>query len=200
MKCLLRMAVSKNQSMVFFETVLSLRMQKHTFIEAVPIPNDVFPQVPGYFYVALSEVESEWSDHKQVIGFSEQRPFQSSMVSRLPYFMIQWDYKGQRGYGHVIESRQDEWGRFAPSGRDEPVYDDGDHVGGTGFPAYVYKPFLRTDTLTLPTPLFSNFAHEIIGNMLQLEPQRWRKPKHVAGMRQLVDQFKASWDAFDWTR
>ena len=62
MKCLLRMAISRNQSMVFFETVMSVRDQKHTYIEAVPIPNDIFAQVPAYFYSGLSEVESEWSD------------------------------------------------------------------------------------------------------------------------------------------
>ena len=142
MKCLLRMAISRNQSMVFFETVMSVRDQKHTYIEAVPIPNDIFAQVPAYFYSGLSEVESEWSDHKQVITFSEQRPFQHSMVSRLPYFMVQWDYKGQRGYGHVIEERYGDRHRTRrhrqyASDYEAPTYDDGDHVGGTGFPAYV---------------------------------------------------------------
>ena len=142
MKCLLRMAISRNQSMVFFETVMSVRDQKHTYIEAVPIPNDVFAQVPAYFYSGLSEVESEWSDHKQVITFSEQRPFQHSMVSRLPYFMVQWDYKGQRGYGHVIEEQYGDRHRTRrhrqyASDYEAPTYDDGDHVGGTGFPAYV---------------------------------------------------------------
>lgn len=143
MKCLLRMAISRNQSMVFFETVMSVRDQKHTYIEAVPIPNDIFPQMPAYFYSGLSEVESEWSDHKQVITFSEQRPFQHSLVSRLPYFMVQWDYKGQRGYGHVIEERYGDRHRARrhrqyASDYEAPTFDDGDHVGGTGFPAYVY--------------------------------------------------------------
>lgn len=138
------MAISRNQSMVFFETVLSIRAQKHTVMEAVPLPNDVFAQVPAYFYAGLSEVESEWADHKQVITFSEHRPFQSSMVSRLPYFMIQWDYKGQRGYGHVIEetqgerhhARQRRYRQYA-SDYEALTFEDGDHLGGTGFPAYV---------------------------------------------------------------
>ena len=25
------------------------------------------------------------------------------MVKELPYFMVQFDYKGEKGYGHVIE-------------------------------------------------------------------------------------------------
>ena len=138
MKCLIRMAASRNQSMVFFETVLSLRQQKHTYIEAVPVPNDAFAEVPAYFKTALSDVESEWADHAKIIYFSEARPFQRSMVSRLPYFMVQWDYKGQRGYGHVIESRDDEHGiKKAGTDNEEPTYADGDHVGGAGFPKYV---------------------------------------------------------------
>lgn len=139
MKCLIRMAATRNQSMVFFETVLSLRQQKHTYIEAVPIPNDVFAELPAYFKTSLSEVESEWADHAKIIYFSEARPFQRSMVSKLPYFMIQWDYKGQRGYGHVIESRDDEHGRkLGGTDYEEPTYADGDHVGGAGFPKYVH--------------------------------------------------------------
>lgn len=132
------MAAARQESVVFFETVLSLRDQKHTFLEAVPLPAALATEVPAYFQQALSEVESEWADHRSVIAFSASRPFQSSMVSRLPYFMIQWDYKGQQGYGHVIEARREDKRRYAPSGRDEAVYEDGDHLGGDGFPSYVY--------------------------------------------------------------
>ena len=35
------------------------------------------------------------------------------MVPNLPYFMVQFDYKGEQGYGHVIESEapdEDEYG------------------------------------------------------------------------------------------
>lgn len=142
MKCLIRMAAAQGCSMVFFETVLSLKAQKHTYLEAVPIPSDIFDEIPAYFKTALMEVESEWSDHAQVISFSERRPFQSSMVSKLPYFMIQWDYKGQRGYGHVIESQSDMHGRALP-GSQSPTYDE-DHLGGAGFPRYVAK-VARTD-------------------------------------------------------
>ena len=69
MKCLIRMAAAQGCSMVFFETVLSLKAQKHTYLEAVPIPNDIFDEIPAYFKTALMEVESEWSDHAQVISF-----------------------------------------------------------------------------------------------------------------------------------
>jgi hypothetical protein len=29
--------------------------------------------------------------------------FRRAMVPNLPYFMVQFDYKGEKGYGHVIE-------------------------------------------------------------------------------------------------
>ena len=168
--------------MVFFETVLSLREQKHTYIEAVPVPSDLFDEIPAYFHVALSEVESEWVDHAKVIKFSEARPFQRSMVSRLPYFMIQWDYKGQRSYGHVIESRDDEASltSSARRGFEEPTYDDGDHVGGGAFPRW--------------------FAQEILGNLLDLPPVRWRAPARVRDANKRVHEFRRAWEPYDWTR
>lgn len=48
--------------------------------------------------------ETEWSTHKKLIDFTH-RPggFRRSMVSKLPYFMVMFDHKGEKGYGHVIE-------------------------------------------------------------------------------------------------
>lgn len=46
----------------------------------------------------------------------------------------------------------------------------------------------------------SNFAHEILGTMLDLEPHRWRRPKRVAGSSQRVEAFRVAWEPFDWTR
>ncbi|WFD33044.1 Pre-mRNA-splicing factor cwf19 [Malassezia sp. CBS 17886] len=186
MKCLIRMAAARGASMVFFETVVSLRQQKHTYIEAVPLPADVFQEIPAYFKTALSDVESEWSDHAKIIYFSPSRPFQRSMVSRLPYFMVQWDYKGERGYGHVIEERDDE-GPERTRGRrrqthdlyEAPTYDDGDRLGGRGFPTW--------------------FAQEVIGSMLDLEPQRWRRPRAVQGMPQRLARFRDAFQPYDWT-
>lgn len=39
-----------------------------------------------------------------MIDFSA-RPggFRKAMVANLPYFMVMFDYKGAKGYGHVIE-------------------------------------------------------------------------------------------------
>lgn len=121
MKCLMRMFAEQNLGVVFYETVLSFRQQRHTVIECVPVPADVFADIPAYFREGLKQTEGEWSQHKKVIDFTK-RPFRRAMVPNLPYFMVQWDYKGEKGYGHVIEG--------VDMATEEG--DDGDKTGTTG--------------------------------------------------------------------
>ena len=45
------------------------------------------------------------------------------MVPNLPYFMVQFDYKGEKGYGHVIE------GTDKPTDEDDAMVDE---TMGTG--------------------------------------------------------------------
>jgi hypothetical protein len=122
--------------------------------------------------------ETEWSQHKKLIDFSS-RPggFRRSLVPNIPYFMVQWDYKGERGYGHVIEGIEDAAGRGeGEEGMGGPI-DEGDRGGGQ-FPPYV--PSLTL--LYIPVDCWANdryFAAEIIGNLLDLEPIKWRKPKKL---------------------
>jgi len=68
--------------------------------------------------------EAEWSQHKKLIDFST-RPggFRRMMVPNLPYFMVQFDHKGEKGYGHVIEGSGDTIG-------DEEGLDEGEKGGG----------------------------------------------------------------------
>lgn len=122
--------------------------------------------------------ETEWSQHKKLIDFSA-RPggFRRAMVPNLPYFMVQFDYKGEKGYGHVIEGT----GESAGAGDDpEGDIDEGEKGGGE-FPRY--------------------FAGEIIGNLLDLEPRRWRRPRRVDFYqnRERVAKFKSKYDKYDWT-
>ena len=42
MKCLMRMFAEDDKGVVFYETVLSIKAQKHTFIECVPLPWEQF--------------------------------------------------------------------------------------------------------------------------------------------------------------
>ncbi|PPQ99199.1 hypothetical protein CVT26_014122 [Gymnopilus dilepis] len=175
MKCLMRMYAEEDKGVVFFETVISLRKQRHTYIECVPVPWEQFDLLPGYFKESILTSEAEWSQHKKLIDFSA-RPggFRRAMVPNLPYFMVLFDHKGENGYGHVIE------GPAEHQEGDEDGLDEGEKGGGE-FPHY--------------------FATEIIGNVLDLEPRKWRRPKRVDLRRNIdrVAEFKKKYDKFDWT-
>lgn len=123
MKCLMRMHAQSNRGVIFFETITSFKSQRHSYIEAIPVPFHIFQDLPAYFRESILSSEGEWTQHKKLIDFSS-RPggFRRMMVPNLPYFMVQWDYKGEKGYGHVIEGIKDSG---AGGGEDE----EGD-VGG----------------------------------------------------------------------
>ncbi|RPD77778.1 hypothetical protein L226DRAFT_532550 [Lentinus tigrinus ALCF2SS1-7] len=175
MKCLMRMFAEEDKGVVFYETVLSIKAQKHTCIECVPLPWEQFELIPGYFKESILMSEAEWSQHKKLIDFSA-RPggFRRAMVPNLPYFMVQFDYKGEKGYGHVIE------GTSEVSGNGDEDVDEGEKGGGE-FPRW--------------------FAAEIIGNLLDVEPRKWRRPRRIEFRqnRERVKKFKQKYDKFDWT-
>ncbi|KAL0576052.1 Pre-mRNA-splicing factor cwf19 [Marasmius crinis-equi] len=171
MKSLMRMYAEEDKGVVFYETVISLKWQKHTCIECVPVPWNEFDTLPGYFKESILTSEAEWSQHKKLIDFSA-RPFRRAMVPNLPYFMVQFDYKGEKGYGHVIE------GNDAANGEED--MDEGEKGGGE-FPRW--------------------FAGEIIGNLLDIEPRRWRRPKRIdfRTNKERIAQFRKNYDKYDWT-
>lgn len=49
MKSVMRMFAEEDKGVVFFETVINLKWQKHTFIECVPLPWEQFDDIPQYF-------------------------------------------------------------------------------------------------------------------------------------------------------
>ncbi|KAL4251855.1 Cwf19-like protein [Abortiporus biennis] len=174
MKCLMRMFAEQDKGVVFYETVISLKWQNHTVIECVPLPWDKFEEIPGYFKESILMSEAEWSQHKKLIDFSS-RPggFRRAMVPNLPYFMVQFDYKGEKGYGHVIE------------GASEGLQDEDDQA--------------NQDPSSGTFPKF--FAGEIIGNVMELEPRQWRRPKRIDSRfnKERVAKFRKMYDKFDWT-
>ncbi|KAF9236508.1 CwfJ C-terminus 1-domain-containing protein-like protein [Melanogaster broomeanus] len=177
MKSLMKMFAKEDKGVIFYETVINLKWQKHTCIEAVPLPWAQYDDIPQYFKESILASEAEWSQHKKLIDFSA-RPggFRRAMVPNLPYFMVQFDHKGERGYGHVIEGT----GESAAAGEDDGALDEGEKGGGA-FPKY--------------------FAGEIIGNVMDVEPRRWRRPRKVDFRHQKdrIDNFKEKYDMFDWT-
>jgi hypothetical protein len=49
----MRMFAEEDKGVIFYETVITLKYQKHTVIECVPLPWDVFDLIPGYFKVDI---------------------------------------------------------------------------------------------------------------------------------------------------
>jgi len=177
MKCLMQMAASRKEGVIFFETVKSIKQQRHTVIESVSVDLGLFQELPGYFKQSITSTGDEWSQNKKLIEFDTSRPFRRSMVPQLPYFMIQWDYKGEKGYGHVIEDGDG----FDGAGGGDGFEMAESSKGGGDFPFW--------------------FAAEIIGNLLELEPRRWRKPRrlHVSEQEMQLTTFQQAWKPFDWT-
>ncbi|TIB73940.1 hypothetical protein E3Q22_04269 [Wallemia mellicola] len=173
MKCLMQAFASQNRGVVFYETVMSVKAQLHTVIEAVPVPVDIFEVLPGYFHESILSIESEWTQHKKLIDFSE-REFRRALVPNLPYFAILWNYKGNAGFGHVIEGVD----KANEEDDSEAKYMD----NSQSFPKY--------------------FAAEVIGNVLELEPRLWRRPKklHKQDKEKMVEKFKKFYLEFDWTK
>ncbi|BGP52158.1 Pre-mRNA-splicing factor cwf19 [Rhodotorula kratochvilovae] len=179
MKTLMQMFAAEDKGVVFFETIISHKWQKHSYIEAIPVPFDLFDQLPIYFSEAINTSEAEWSQHKKLISFSPARPFRRSLVPNLPYFAVQFDYKGEKGFGHIIEGIDD-----APD-RDLDGEERRGEFGEQGqgeFPKF--------------------FAQEIIGNLLSLESRKWRKPRRVDRRENAarVAAFRKKYDQFDWTK
>lgn len=114
------------------------------------------------------------------------------MVPNLPYFMVQFDYKGEKGYGHVIEGSGG-----APDDEEEDGRRGGDADKGKEFPPYV--------TCICNVSRLTNhryFAAEIIGNVLEIEARQWRRPRRIdfAMNRERTKAFKKGYDEFDWTK
>ncbi|ORY55951.1 CwfJ C-terminus 1-domain-containing protein-like protein [Leucosporidium creatinivorum] len=179
MKTLMQLYAEEDKGVVFFESAINLKHQRHTCIEAVPIPFDLFDEIPAYFSEAIENSEQEWSQHKKRIVFTSARPFRRSLVPNLPYFMVQFDYKGEKGYGHIIEGIDDAPTRDADG---EEIRGEFGDQGAGAFPRW--------------------FATEIIGSMLELEPRAWRKPRRLdfRHNNDRVAKFKTKYDKYDWTK
>lgn len=48
----MKMFAARDQGVIFMETVLNLRQQRHSVIECVPVPWNVFDDAPAYFRVS----------------------------------------------------------------------------------------------------------------------------------------------------
>ena len=120
-----------DKGVLFYETVISLRWQAHTVIECVPLGTPYIDDAPAYFRESILTSEGEWTQHRKLIDLGA-RPggFRRAMVPNLPYFVVMFDYRGEKGYGHVIEGEAGRGGKRG-EGMDE---EEGDEDRGSEFP------------------------------------------------------------------
>ncbi|KAG0205331.1 hypothetical protein BGX28_003039 [Mortierella sp. GBA30] len=107
MKCLIQMNAAEDKAVIFSETVINLKWQKHSVIECIPIPWDAGQTAPGYFKEAILSADEEWSQHKKLIETDAKLAgnggFRKRLTSKMPFFHV-WFGSPDKGYGHVIEN------------------------------------------------------------------------------------------------
>ncbi|CAO3570047.1 unnamed protein product [Mortierella alpina] len=107
MKCLIQMNAAEDKAVIFSETVINLKWQKHSVIECIPIPWDAGQTAPGYFKEAILSADEEWSQHKKLIETDTKLAgnggFRKRLTSKMPFFHV-WFGSPDKGYGHVIEN------------------------------------------------------------------------------------------------
>jgi hypothetical protein len=103
-KCLIQMAMSTGDDVLFMETAMRLSGGKaHAVMEAVFVDAAAMAKAPLYFKQAIEHAESEWSTHhaKRLID-TKAKGLRGSVPPGFPYFYVQFGYAGG-GYLHVID-------------------------------------------------------------------------------------------------
>lgn len=189
MKCLMQMFASKQQGVVFLETVMSTEpaRARHCMIECIPMPLSKAEDAPGYFKEGLLSSGDEWSQHRKIIDTTVKKNqlstsssenkrdqddnhtqaremirrggFRNTMTAKMPYFHVWFNPYG--GMGHVIEAPQQ-------------------------FPPW--------------------FGREVVAGILDLPPTVYRKPRRLKESHdqrlERAEEWKQQfgWDKFDWTK
>eukprot|EP00755_Sulcionema_specki_P015441 Sspe_Gene.59400::Locus_32621_Transcript_1_1_Confidence_1.000_Length_1533::g.59400::m.59400 len=110
-KCLMQMAAEKEESMLFCEQVMNLHQQRQTYIECIPLPNEVYEDCELALYKALDEAESEFvQNHKRVIS-TKGKPLRQCLNKAVAYFHVSFGLEG--GFAHVIAEEHRFPDRFA---------------------------------------------------------------------------------------
>jgi CWF19-like protein 2 len=101
-KFLCKMFEKQGRKCLFLETVHSVRKQRHTVIECIPISHELFTEAPMYFRNAILDADEMWSQNKKLIDTAKQGGLQRSVPRNFPYFYVQFGMENG-GYAHVIE-------------------------------------------------------------------------------------------------
>jgi len=99
----------ERKGIVLCETVLPNKNFWQTRVEVVPIPFSQLQDAPIYFKSAMVEQTEEYGTHTKLFRTSTQKPLQSVVPKRFPYFHIDWGNIATTtttGYAQIIESSE----------------------------------------------------------------------------------------------
>ncbi|EDV24499.1 uncharacterized protein TRIADDRAFT_25069, partial [Trichoplax adhaerens] len=99
-KGLTKMFAEKGMTAIFIETCINIRHHRHLCIQCLPVPQEIGDMSPIYFKKAIQESDTEWSQNKKLISFSEAK-LTHSIPKGFPYFAVEFELNG--GFAHVIE-------------------------------------------------------------------------------------------------
>ena len=109
-KCLILMFAQRGKDVIFLETCMKLSQQRHTMVEAIPLPAGKASQASGYFKTNLETISAEEefeAVHKRIID-TRQKGLRASIPKNFPYFHVEFGING--GYAHIIED-EETWDR-----------------------------------------------------------------------------------------
>jgi len=109
-KCLLIMFAQMGKDCIFLETAMKLSQQKHTIVEAIPLPAGKAAQASGYFKEALTNISAEEemeAVHKRIID-TRGKGLRACIPKNFPYFHVEFGING--GFLHMIEDEEN-WDR-----------------------------------------------------------------------------------------
>eukprot|EP00051_Salpingoeca_urceolata_P018733 m.265895 g.265895 ORF g.265895 m.265895 type:complete len:811 (-) comp19267_c0_seq1:1484-3916(-) len=102
-RCLVSMFASKDKDVVFLETVMNLRNQRHTVMHCVPLDKSEGELAPMYFKKGIQDCDQQWSDNVKLID-TRKKGFRSSIPTGFPYFYVA--FGNDEGFAHVIEDEK----------------------------------------------------------------------------------------------
>ncbi|KHN75057.1 CWF19-like protein 2 -like protein [Toxocara canis] len=217
-KGLVAMWKSEDMDCLFIETAKNVKYGGHMYVECIPLPLEVGETAPIYFKKAINDSEGEWCDNKKLLELSASGgDIRRAIPKGFSYFAV--DFGLQPGYAHIIEDENRFPNNFAHKAINDSEGEWCDNKkllelsasGGDirraipkGFsyfavdfglqPGYAH---IIEDENRFP----NNFAHEIIGGMLDLDHTLWRKPEKIGleEQKKNADRLKQLWTQFDWT-
>jgi len=217
-KCLIRMFAREDQGVLFMETVMEQRKNRHTVVECVPLPRALADEAPLYFKVRGYRTVFVPTQHVDLIAPRGGKRVGLATGNR----KRSWNRtsRGRKTSNSSTPQARVCAGRCRRVSRSSTLSLAWTRAWRTSsktrssFRATLARYRSRTVTLrgtALRTSsrrsltqytLLSPSNQEIVGGMLDVNPALWLRPKRSSADadRRRVLEFSRRWSPFDWTK